>query len=303
METTNLDIFSYENFRVFLEDYYNEQKQKYPSKFSFRFFSKQAGFNTSNFLHLVIKGKRNISYDSINKIAKVLQLRGRKYDYFESLVFFNQAENSLEKTKHYEKLVSFKEYQDARLISDTQKLYFSKWYYPVIREMVKLPFFKSDPKWIASQIQPNIKPHEAREAMDILLKLNLIQRHKTGKWLQSDSQLKTKNQGVSHEVVAYHRKMIHLGFESLNQSSKNRDISGITMSISPAKYKLIKKKIASFRDEIQSIIKQPLNTDNLNDLFESNISKTDKNELLNISQVCQLNFQFFKIAGKGSDID
>lgn len=292
---TDLDIFAYENYRELLSDYYLEQKEKYPSKFSYRFFSKEAGFSTSNFLMLVIKGKRNVSYESIKKIASVIKLRGRRYDYFENLVLFNQASSHTDKTKFYEKLVSFKEYKEARMVTDSEKLYFSKWFFPVVREMVKLDSFSPSARWIASKIKPNIKVTEAQEALDLLLDLGLVGVNNKGKWEQKDAQLTTNGQGASHEVVAYHKKMIHLGFECLGHAAKDRDVSGITMSISPAKFRVIQNKIEEFRDEIQAIVKQPITDDQVKSLYSENLDLRQRTKESKVSGVCQLNLQFFKL--------
>ncbi|MBU0504489.1 MAG: TIGR02147 family protein [bacterium] len=292
------DIFTYENYRTLLLDYYQSQKQKNPNAFSFRVFSRQAGFNTSNFLQLVIKDKRNLSYQSVKKIARVLSLRGRQYDYFENLVFFNQAKENDVKTKHYERLASFKEYQDVRLLNDTQKVYFSKWFYPVVREMVNLPYFQVDPEWIAKNIQPNITSDDAKEALDILQKIELIEITKNGRCVLKDTQLKTQSQKVGHEVIAYHRRMINHGFSALNKPAKERDISGMTMSISPAKFKLIQKKIAQFREEVQDIVQKPLKQSDIDELYLDKEKKQSSDEFLTVDQVCQLNIQFFQLAGR-----
>lgn len=280
------DIFNYENYRDVLKDFYTQQKAKYPGKFSFRYFSRQAGFKASNFLQLIMKGKRNLSYESIKKISEVMDLRGRRHDYFENLVLFNQAQSDEDKTRYYEKMVSFKEYQNARMMTDSQKLYFSRWYYPVIREMVKWPKFQGNPEWIATHLVPQIKTEEAENALQILKKLKLIETEKN-RWSQRDVQLTTRSQGLGHEITAFHRRMIQLAYESLNKPGSGRDISGITMSISEAKFKLIQTKIEMFREEVQKIIQQHLDD---NEKF-----KAHKRSLI-VNQVCQLNIQFFKLA-------
>lgn len=280
------DIFSYENYRDVLKDFYTQQKAKYPGRFSFRYFSRQAGFKASNFLQLIMKGKRNLSYESIKKISEVMDLHGRRHDYFENLVLFNQAQSDEDKTRYYEKMVSFKEYQNARMMTDSQKLYFSRWYYPVIREMVKWPKFQASPEWITAHLVPQIKIEEAENALHILKKLKLIESEKN-RWRQKDVQLTTKSQGLGHEITAFHRRMIQLAYESLNKPGSGRDISGITMSISETKFKLIQTKIETFREEIQRIIQQHLD--------DAEEFKSQKSDLI-INQVCQLNIQFFKLA-------
>lgn len=54
--------------------------------------------------------------------------------------------------------------------------YHSTGYLPAIRELVLSPSFREDPEWIASTLRPPIKPIEARQALDTLLELGLLQR-------------------------------------------------------------------------------------------------------------------------------
>ena len=55
-------VFAYSNYREFLRDWF-AQLQSSPG-FSFRSFSRIAGFNSPNFVKLVVDGKRNLSIES-----------------------------------------------------------------------------------------------------------------------------------------------------------------------------------------------------------------------------------------------
>lgn len=292
---TQLDVFNYQNYRQFLEDYYQEQKIRQPDRFSHRYFAKHAGFKTSNFLQLLIKGKRNISHESLLQIADAIGVKGRKLEYLRILVDFNQADDERTKSTLYDKLVSFVEFQEARLVTESETVYFSKWYYPVVREMLKMKGFRPDPLWISKHIFPKISTDQAREAWSMLQSLKLIEQV-NGRWIQKDSQLTTTKQKVRHDVIAYHKKMIQHGSESLSCSGTERDISGITMSISPTKFELIRRKIEEFRDEVQMIISKPLQSDQLDDFLKSQSVLKSRKDASEVNQVCQLNVQFFKLA-------
>ncbi|MBF0105381.1 MAG: TIGR02147 family protein [Deltaproteobacteria bacterium] len=291
-----LNIFSYEDHRIFLGDYYNLNKRLYPEKFSFRYFARVAGFDTSNFLHLVINGRRNLGHNSIKKLSLALKLKKKESDYFENMVCFSQAKDAGEKSKYYEKMVSFKGFQDVHMVDDSQKLYLSKWYFPVIREMVNLEGFRLDPKYIVAMTKPKISLEQATEALDVLMTLGMIKQDKDSKWVLGSPQLKSKDNTPGFEIMNYHKKMIQLGFECLSMPAKDRNVSGITMSISPAKFELIKEKIEEFKEDVQNIVRQP---DTHLKIKRVNIHPHNK-EHFDITQVSQLNIQFFNLAKKGS---
>ncbi len=61
------------------------------------FFSEKAGISAPSFLFYVISGKRNLTQSTILKISQAIGLSGEEADYFEALVFFNQATSIKEK--------------------------------------------------------------------------------------------------------------------------------------------------------------------------------------------------------------
>lgn len=270
-----IDIYSYTNFRRLLGDFYTREKAKAPDKVSFRFFARQAGFAAPNFLHLVIKGKRNVGHESIHRLAHILGLNKRESSFFESLVLFNQCTDPREKNRAFEKVVSFREYRNAKKLVSDQYDYFSKWYYPVIREMVNLDNFREDAAWIAKTIQPQITRAEAGEALARLQDFKLIARDANGKLHQTDANLSTEEEVVSTALSQFHEVMIRHGMESLKKPATEREVSGLTMSLSAEQFEEVRKKIRELHREIQQII-------------ANNGQGSPK-------KVCQLNFQLFHL--------
>ena len=84
-------IFEYDNYRDFLRAYYLSAKAE-NKNFSFRYFSRISGFKSSNFLNLVMKGKSNISIDSIDRLVQAMKLNKEESTFFKNLVHFNQSE-------------------------------------------------------------------------------------------------------------------------------------------------------------------------------------------------------------------
>jgi uncharacterized protein (TIGR02147 family) len=58
------NIYNFSDYRDFLKDRYRQLKEA-DSLFSFRYFSKEAGFGSPNYLKLVMDGKRNLSTEAI----------------------------------------------------------------------------------------------------------------------------------------------------------------------------------------------------------------------------------------------
>ena len=157
-------VFEYLDYRSFLKDMYAYRKRR-DRVFSYRYFSGKAGFASPNFLKLVIDGQRNLSHTSMLKSAKGFGLKGNEREFFENLVFMNQAGEHEERNYYYQKMMSAKDFKKIHKIAKDSYAYFSKWYYPVIREIIRFQIDKLTAQKIASLLKPKISVAEAREAM------------------------------------------------------------------------------------------------------------------------------------------
>ncbi len=249
-ETKRPDIFDYLDFRTLLRDIFNYKKLK-NHLYSYRVFAGKAGFSSPNFLKLVIDGNRNLSNESIGKIAKGFGLEKQEREFFENLVLMNQASTNDEKNHYYKKMMSVSGYLKSHKLDQSKYKYFSKWYYPAIREIAVFGNRDSTPEQIAKSLNPNISTREAERALKILLELQLLRKDKTGKWEQVDKILTTGPEVKSFIISNYHKEMIKLGMGALERHPKNkRDISGVTLSVKKEKIAEIKKRIIEFRKEL-----------------------------------------------------
>ena len=291
----SLNIFSYDDYRNFLADFYSQKKAQQPQQFSFRVMSTKAGFKTPSFIPYVIQGKRNLTLESIEKIAGLVPLKGRPLEYFKTLVMFNQAKSNEDRNRHYDTMKEFKEYVQMRLLTNDQCTYMLKWYYPVVREIVRWPSFRPEPQWVASKIKPRIFVEQAKEALDVLQSLQMISVNPDGSWKQAFPKVGSPDQGVGKEVLSFYDKAILLGRDSLKLPASERNISSMIMSLSPASFELIRYRINEFQKELNGIISQEVTPEHMRaqQIPEDIINQK---EFFDVSEVGLLNIQFFKVA-------
>ena len=96
-------LFDYDNYRILLKDYFEEQREL-KSFFSHRYFAQRAGFGSHSFCAYIMDGKRNLSHTSIPKMVKGLGLKGKKAEYFTTLVNYNQSRNEKDRDVYYKAL-------------------------------------------------------------------------------------------------------------------------------------------------------------------------------------------------------
>jgi len=250
-----IDLNTYKDYRLFLEDYYKARQSENNGKFSYRQFSKEAGFGSPNYLPMIISGKKNLSHDGIYRIAKALELSRKDSELFESLVYFNQASKAEEQRHHFDRLLQFKGFSIANTVSKDQYSLLSHWYNVALRELISLSNFKTNLFWIAKKLLPNINPQQVKEALELLERLNLIKKDK-GKWKSTAEHIKTDPVINSFVAYTFHEQMIDLAKESLKQPAKTRDISSLTMSVNLVQFDEVKKRLEKFRDDIQTYLSE-----------------------------------------------
>lgn len=263
-------IFKYDNYRVYLKDWYDWMKETKPG-FSYRAFSRWAGFKSPNQLMLVIKGERAIALKSIDKYLKVLGLKKTEKKYFELLVKFNQAGDMVRKNEYLEELSAYWLKRGTHLEGQQLK-YLTNWYYAAIREMVSFKDFKENSAWIAKRLGGRITPAQARQAIRTLLELGLLKRDKRGRLKQSDTYVTTGNEVASVAAFLYHRQMIGQAMESLKEKpSELRNITALTFSVRKQDYDNLVEEINEFRKRVISLLQNRKEQDRDEMLYQLNI--------------------------------
>jgi uncharacterized protein (TIGR02147 family) len=254
LEITMKTIFEYIDYRQFLKDYYAGSKQAH-GYFSYRYFSKQADIKSPVFLKLVIDGKRNLTAKAVEKFNTALKFKDKEATYFRHLVFFNQAKTSAEKQEHYLVLKSMAGLVNEHVIGGRLYDFYDKWYISVVRELVTLRNFHDNFEKLAAAVIPRITPAQARDAIDFLLKSDLIARNEDGTYRQTNNAITTGQEVSSIAIRNFNRKMIQLAEQSLDAvPADKRHASGITMGISPECYNVLTAEINAFKDRIIAIV-------------------------------------------------
>ncbi len=269
-----ISIFNYNDYRIFLKDFYNEAKS-IGEDFSFRIFAKRAGFTSPNFLKLVMDNKKNLGRESLSKIANAMQLKTKEAEYFNYLVFFNQSKTIVEKNYYYGLMASYKTGSSIAKIQTDQFDYYSHWYIPVIRELIKDKEENTDHTLLADQVSPSIKPKEAMKAIRLLKKLGFIKLDESGKYVQTSALINTDRDLQSLAIRNFHSQMITLAKDSIEcVSPEKREISSVTAHVSQKGFCRLKTRIQEFREELLQIVAE----DN------------------NVDRVYQINFQLFPLS-------
>jgi uncharacterized protein (TIGR02147 family) len=259
-EPAQLSVFTYTDYRKYLFDYYREQKRMRKA-FSYRFFARKAGINSVGLYKDVVEGRQNLGRALIMKFSAAIGHTKKEAEYFENMVFFNEARTSDERKLFFERMVSSQGAQ-SRIVDETKYEYYSKWYYSAVRALISIGRFKNDDKScrkIAGILNPRIRPDKVKKALALLKRLEFITEDEDGFFVLSDAVITTgalsleKNVTVLN-VVNFQKEVMALATEAFDTfGSENINISTLTLGISDVTKVLIKEELAAFRNKIASL--------------------------------------------------
>lgn len=263
---------SFLSYRDYLKAYFEHQK-KVSRHFSHAFFARKAGFKSRTFIFKVMKGEKSLSRASVYPVAVALGLGKKSQDYFNLLVLFNDAKSIEEKAFFFNQLQSLNKDSRSALLVNDQYQYFNNWYNPVIREIAAFADFQDDYKKLANLVYPRITAKQAKESVELLLRLKLLEK-KDGKFMQTDTVVTTGDEVYSIAVRNFQKENLRLASDALELLSDEKDISTITFGTNSEGFRQVKREIVAFRKRLLGIMAGHVDLD----------------------RVYQLNFQLFPLS-------
>ncbi|MCX6128213.1 MAG: TIGR02147 family protein [Proteobacteria bacterium] len=230
----------------------HKQTKTQTRNYSYRQLSVDLGFSATNLLHLIVQGKRPVTEKAASKIVASLDLKRDERRYFLTLARLTRGKSSEEISRTFREALEIRSGMISSRLEQEQFAYFSEWYHSVIREMIVLEEFQSDPKWIATHIRPAITIKQAEESLELLQKLKLIQYDSlTGRFVQTSHIISTGPEVLNLSVQKFHQESIPHGMEAMvTSSAESRHISGLVLAVSSGQFEKIKQEIELFQQRL-----------------------------------------------------
>ncbi len=248
-------IYTYSDYRQYLSDYYRDKK-KASQSFSLRVMSDKAGFKARDYILRVMNGSRNLSKSGIFMLSKALHHSEREAAFFENLVGFNQAKSISEKDHYFQKICAFKITASHQILREDQYEYFSKWYHSALRSL--LPTSGCTETEASKLLSPTVPLRDVKRSIALMIHLGLLRRDEdSGEYKTSTAMLSSADDIKSVALAQFHKEALDLASQAIDKhTSEERDISGVTLSISPVALKQLKAEINEFRKRAMAIASQ-----------------------------------------------
>lgn len=243
------EIFEYTDYRLYLRDFYEQAKQNKPY-YSYRFIASRVGANPG-FLFRLMSGKVHIGLRKIEVFANLFELCGRQRDYFIELVRLGRAKRDEDIQESLKKLQSIRGVQFST-IADDQMEFFGKWHHMAMRSLLSIyPFDGRNYRRLGAMLIPPLSADEARESVNLLIRLGLVYVDHNGTYKVTDTFISTKEKWSSAAIHEYQKTSIGLSHKALDTLPKEmRDISTVTFTCSKNQLETLRERLQEIRQEM-----------------------------------------------------
>lgn len=244
------EIVDYHSYRKYMQDFYEERKRC--SAFSWREFSKIAGFSSPNYMKVVCEGKSRLSKAGVESVSRAMGLEGYQAEYFTAMVEFEDAKTETKKKAAFQRMQDIAKENRMRVIDADAYHYFESWVNPVLRELAPLmPGAK--PLEMARMCYPVVSAAEVRHSLDFMVSAGLLKKEGEA-YIQTEKSVTGSAEAIPLALRSMHRQMSKLATEAIDDRPvTERFMAGVTLGISPKTYERIAQEIDAFRQKLVAI--------------------------------------------------
>lgn len=269
-------IIEYSDFRQYMLDYYEERKRR--SVFSWREFSKIAGFSSSSYMKVVCDGKSKLSRVGVERTGAAMGLVGFEMEYFRAMVEYGQAATEAKKKAAYEKMLGIAKVHKVRVMEGDLFEFYDSWQNPVVRELAPL-MPGATPGEMAKMCYPEVSAAEVQKSLNFLMKAGLLKKAGDNAFELAETSIRGTPDATRLALRGMHREMSKLATPAIDLPVEERHFSGVTMGLSRESFNKIENVLDECRRKIVAIAAE------------------DKD----IGQVYRLNLQLFPLTKKAKE--
>lgn len=263
-------VFSYENYRQLLKDFYLSKKKE-RGTYSYAKFSEEAGLQSPNYLKLVIDGHRNLTQAGIFQFAKALRLSHEELVYFESMVLRDQADSSDIRKYYSQRMNELRKNKPTKGIKLRINEFVSKWYFPAVVVAMEGKAENTDLSEIAKLI--GISQGQLEECVRIMKEKKILTVNE-GKYSSLSNHIDFHDPKFSN---IYQKNYLHEQLQKSMEAFKKRYNKDAKFQAHT--FTIPESEFANYENQIHGFI-------------ETLIAKADQGPA---EKLAQLNLQFFKL--------
>jgi uncharacterized protein (TIGR02147 family) len=215
-------IYEHADYRSYLRAQLSSQMAKNPH-YSLRAFAKKLELAPSS-LSEILSGKKNLSHGMASKVSFRLGLTAKETEYFILLADLELAASEAMKEQIIQKLQKLNKRRSVASLDIELFRVIADWYHIPIIEMTRLPHIEFSPATIAKKL--GINPLEARNAIERLEKLELIEKDAGGRYRKVQDNTLFSSTQKNEALSSFHQQMLERASAALKRQSPKERYSG-----------------------------------------------------------------------------
>lgn len=262
-----VDVLEYLDYREYLKDWFIDSK-KVNSFTSYRYLGQKTGVDPA-WLVRVFQKEGHLNEEALPAFIRLCGFDDRRAEYFRVLYRFCKTKAKASLSELYCRLMELRE-MEARVLTSPEFMYFGNWACTALRALIGISENTSDLHAVANHLNPPISQNDARNALEVLKQLKLIEKDGHGGWNITQQIVTTGGEVKSSAVRDFHRRTLELAQESLDRHSiAERDVSSIVFTVDQADIPEFKQRIEDFRRGLLQFAKK---SEHANRVYALNVS-------------------------------
>ena len=237
------DVLDYLEYREFLKDWFVESKKD--NRFtSYRYLGQKTGVDPA-WLVRVFQKEGHLNEEALPAFIRLCGFDDRRAEYFRILYRFCKTKAKSSLSELYCRLMELRE-MEARVLTSPEFMYFGNWACTALRALIGISENTSDLHAVANHLNPPISQNNARNALEVLKQLKLIEKDGHGGWNITQQIVTTGGEVKSSAVRDFHRRTLELAQESLDRHPiAERDVSSIVFTVDQADIRCLNSGISA----------------------------------------------------------
>ena len=259
IDVSKISVFMYFDYR----DYIRAVLETMQSKgLSLRAIQENAGVSGSAFFSRILDGSRPLSIANAKNIAKSWGLSVDESDYFLDLVRFGNEKNVDVREELLRKLLAVRANNQEFALQDSSLKFFSKWYYPVLRDLLPLLPPNMPAEKIGRMFTPVLRAPQVESGIRYLMESGFVTLDENGVYRVEQPIVSTPPRVRSTILRKYHLKNFEVNSEVYDLfTSDDRSVTSVTCSLSKESFEKVREEIAKLREKILALSREEKNPD------------------------------------------
>ena len=259
IDVSKISVFMYFDYRDFIRAVLETMQSK---GLSLRAIQENAGVSGSAFFSRILDGSRPLSIANAKNIAKSWGLSVDESDYFLDLVRFGNEKNVDVREELLRKLLAVRANNQEFALQDSSLKFLSKWYYPVLRDLLPLIPPNMTAEKIGRMFTPVLRAPQVESGIRYLMESGFVTLDENGVYRVEQPIVSTPPRVRSTILRKYHLKNLEVNSEVYDLfTSDDRSVTSVTCSLSKESFEKVREEIAKLREKILALSREEKNPD------------------------------------------